>query len=51
VAKTQARIRTQLLAAHEQHHLDKGIAAFKKVGARYGILDLNKQQIIEKYGM
>jgi glycine C-acetyltransferase len=51
VAKAQARIRTQLSAAHEQHHLDKGIAAFKKVGAKYGILGLNKQQIIDKYGM
>jgi len=51
VPKGQARIRTQLSAAHEQHHLDRGIAAFKKVGAKYGILGLSKQQIIEKYGM
>lgn len=32
VAKDQARIRVQLSAAHEQHHLDKAIAAFTKVG-------------------
>jgi len=51
VAKGQARIRTQLSAAHEQAHLDRAIAAFKKVGAKYGILGLNKNQIIEKYGL
>lgn len=32
VAKGQARIRVQLSAAHEQHHLDKAIAAFTKIG-------------------
>jgi glycine C-acetyltransferase len=32
VAKGQARIRVQLSAAHEQHHLDKAIEAFVKVG-------------------
>ena len=32
VAKGMARIRVQLSAAHEQHHLDKAIAAFTKVG-------------------
>ncbi|HVY74274.1 MAG TPA: aminotransferase class I/II-fold pyridoxal phosphate-dependent enzyme, partial [Puia sp.] len=31
VPKGQARIRVQLSAAHEQHHLDKAIAAFVKV--------------------
>jgi glycine C-acetyltransferase len=51
VAKAQARIRTQLSAAHDQSHLDKGLAAFKKVGAKYGILGLGKKEIIEKYGM
>ena len=30
VPKGQARIRVQLSAAHEQHHLDKAIAAFTK---------------------
>jgi len=49
--KGQARIRVQLSAAHEQEHLDKAIAAFTKVGAKYGILGLKKEQIIEKYGM
>jgi glycine C-acetyltransferase len=50
VAKGQARIRTQLSAAHEQHHLDAAIAAFRTVGARHGILGLGKQQIIERFG-
>jgi len=51
VAKGQARIRTQLSAAHEKHHLDAAIAAFVKVGKKYGILGLGKNQIIEKYGL
>jgi 2-amino-3-ketobutyrate coenzyme A ligase len=38
VAKGQARIRVQLSAAHEQHHLDKAIAAFTKVGEELGVL-------------
>jgi glycine C-acetyltransferase len=32
VAKGAARIRTQISAAHEKHHLDKAVAAFIKVG-------------------
>ena len=51
VPKAQARIRTQLSAAHEQHHLDKALAAFKAVGAKHGILGMKKQQIIDKFGM
>jgi glycine C-acetyltransferase len=38
VAKGQARIRVQLSAGHEQHHLDKAIAAFVKVGKELGVL-------------
>ncbi len=38
VAKGQARIRVQLSAAHEQHHLDKAIAAFTEVGKELGVL-------------
>lgn len=38
VAKGQARIRVQLSAAHEKHHLDKAIAAFTKVGRALGVL-------------
>jgi len=51
VPKAQARIRTQLSAAHEKHHLDTAIAAFKKVGAKRGILGLGKKELIEKFGM
>jgi glycine C-acetyltransferase len=51
VAKGQARIRTQLSAAHDQHHLDKALAAFTKVGAKFGILHKSKQEIITQFGM
>jgi glycine C-acetyltransferase len=51
VAKGQARIRTQLSAAHEKAHLDRAIAAFKKVGAKYGILGKKKDEIIQQYGL
>ena len=51
VPQGQARIRTQLSAAHEKHHLDKAIAAFTTVGEKYGILGLGKQELIEKFGM
>ena len=46
-----ARIRTQISAAHEIHHLEKALAAFKKVGEKHGILGLDKKQIIAKYGL
>jgi glycine C-acetyltransferase len=51
VAKGQARIRTQLSAAHDQRHLDKALAAFTKVGKKYEILHKTKQEIIDRYGM
>ena len=38
VPKGQARIRVQLSAAHERHHLDKAIEAFIKVGRELGTL-------------
>ncbi|MEY4594732.1 MAG: hypothetical protein RIQ47_1142 [Bacteroidota bacterium] len=38
VAKGNARIRVQLSAGHEQHHLDKAIAAFTKVGREMGVV-------------
>ncbi|HFE52525.1 MAG TPA: glycine C-acetyltransferase [Bacteroidetes bacterium] len=38
VPKGQARIRVQISAAHEQHHLDKAIEAFTKVGKRLGVI-------------
>jgi len=50
VPKGQARIRTQLSAAHEKRHLDAAIDAFIKVGRKYDILGKGKKEIIEKYG-
>ncbi len=38
VPKDQARIRVQISAAHERHHLDKAITAFKKVGRELGVI-------------
>ena len=38
VPKGQARIRVQLSAVHEQHHLDKAIAAFTKVGKELEVI-------------
>ena len=38
VAKGNARIRTQMSAAHEFHHLDKCVEAFAKVGKELGVL-------------
>ncbi|MBU4269107.1 MAG: glycine C-acetyltransferase [Acidobacteria bacterium] len=51
VAKGQARIRTQLSAAHEMHHLEKALDAFTKVGRKFDILHKTKQEIIDQYGM
>lgn len=38
VGQGKARIRVQLSAAHELHHLDKAIAAFTKVGKALGVI-------------
>jgi len=38
VGQGKARIRVQLSAAHEQHHLDKAIAAFTKVGKELSVI-------------
>ncbi len=51
VAKGQARIRTQISAGHERHHLDKALDAFIKIGKKYDILGKTKQEIIDKYGL
>jgi hypothetical protein len=51
VAQGQARIRTQLSAAHDIPLLAKALESFKKVGDKYGILGLDKKGIIAKYGM
>ena len=38
VARGQARIRVQLSAAHDTHHLDKAIEAFIKVGKKHNVI-------------
>ncbi len=51
VPNGKARIRTQISAGHEIHHLDKALDAFIKVGKKYDILGKTKQEIIEMYGL
>jgi len=50
VPKGQARIRTQLSAAHEKHHLDAAIQAFQKVGQKHGILGLTRKELLAMAG-
>jgi glycine C-acetyltransferase len=38
VPQGEARIRVQLSAAHEKHHLDQAVEAFTKVGKELGVL-------------
>lgn len=38
VPQNQARIRTQMSAGHDKHHLDQAIAAFEKVGRELNII-------------
>lgn len=38
VAKGNARIRVQLSAGHERHHIDKALNAFIKVGKKLGVV-------------
>ncbi|HWJ90766.1 MAG TPA: glycine C-acetyltransferase [Flavisolibacter sp.] len=38
VPKGQARIRVQISAAHEQHHLDRAIDAFTRIGKQLGVI-------------
>jgi glycine C-acetyltransferase len=51
VAAGQARIRTQLSADHDIPMLARALEAFRKVGAKHGILGLDKKGIIEKFGL
>jgi glycine C-acetyltransferase len=50
VPKGQARIRTQISAAHEKRHLESGIEAFVKVGRKYDILGKGRKEIVDRYG-
>ncbi|SRR6266496_2473328 len=50
VPKGQARIRTQLSAAHEKRHLDQALEAFTKVGRKRCVLGKTKKAIIDAFG-
>lgn len=49
VTMGQARIRTQLSAAHEKHHLDTAIDAFVEVGRKYDILGKKRKELVEMF--
>ena len=49
VPKGQARIRTQLSAAHDKMHLDIAMEAFIKVGQKHGILGLGKKELLGQF--
>jgi glycine C-acetyltransferase len=46
VAKGQARIRVQISAAHERHHLDKAIEAFTKIGRELGVIKESQEAAV-----
>ncbi len=51
VPQGQARIRTQISAGHNMHHLEKALDAFTKVGKKHNILGKTKQEIVEMHGL
>jgi glycine C-acetyltransferase len=50
VAKGQARIRTQLSAAHERAQLDAALEAFVKVGRKHEVLGKSRQELVAMCG-
>jgi len=50
VGRGLARVRVQLSAGHEFHHVDRAIEAFTQVGRKYDILGKSRDQIIARYG-
>lgn len=46
VAQGQARIRTQLSAAHGPEHLEKALKALTKVGSKHDILGKSKEELL-----
>ena len=50
VPQGQARIRTQMSAAHGPRHLERAIDAFVNVGRTYGILGKGRKEIVQQYG-
>ena len=51
VAKGQARIRTQLSAAHTREHLERALEAFVKVGRKHDILGKTKAEMLARCGL
>ncbi len=45
VPKGQARIRTQMSAAHTKDHIDQAVAAFAKVGRQLGAIGATKKAV------
>ena len=46
VPKGQARIRTQMSAAHTEEHINKAVEAFAKVGLALGAIGDKKKEAI-----
>jgi glycine C-acetyltransferase len=51
VPQGAARIRVQISADHTKEQLDRAVAAFAKIGAKYNIIGKKKDQVIALYGM
>lgn len=51
VAKGQARIRTQLSAAHTREQLERALAAFVKVGRKHDVLGRTKAEMLARCGL
>lgn len=51
VAKGQARIRTQLSAAHTREHLERALEAFVKVGRKHDVLGRTKAELLARGGL
>jgi len=51
VPQGAARIRVQISADHEKEQLDKAVAAFAKIGAKYNIIGKKKDEVIATYGL
>ncbi len=50
VPKGQARIRTQLSAAHTRGQLERALKAFVDTGRELGILGMTQEQILDRFG-
>ena len=46
VAQGQARIRTQLSAAHDQYHLEQALDVFVQIGKKHSILGKTKEELL-----